>query len=231
MRLLALQAEVLELKADPKAPPRILFNYMSTEQDRKDSMPVVVINDEMVKNLEACGLLVERSHHEVGTAGQAEINYRFDTLLSSADKVMLFKYVIKNVAWANGKTVTFMPKPLFGDNGSGMHAHQSLWKEGAPLFYDEAGYGGLSDTARYYIGGLLHHAPSPVDFLNHAARIARFLNHTARLFSSYRRFSGRRARAAPLHPAADQGPGGLGAASPNRAVVQPLNRKNPDKAD
>ena len=74
---------------------------------------------------------------------------------------MLFKYIIKNTAWDAGKTVTFMPKPLFGDNGSGMHAHQSLWKDGKPLFYDEAGYGGLSDMARYYIGGLLHHAPSP----------------------------------------------------------------------
>ena len=99
-------------------------------------------------------------------AGQAEINYRFDTLLKSADKVMLFKYVVKNVAWQHGKTVTFMPKPLFGDNGSGMHCHQSLWKDGEPLFYDEAGYGGLSDMARWYIGGLLHHAPSLLAFTN-----------------------------------------------------------------
>ena len=101
------------------------------------------------------GLQVERSHHEVGTAGQAEINYRFDTLAKSADKVMLFKYVVKSVAHAHGKTATFMPKPLFGDNGSGMHCHQSLWKDGEPLFFDEAGYGGLSDMARWYIGGLL----------------------------------------------------------------------------
>ena len=72
----------------------------------------------------------------------------------------MFKYIIKNVAWRNGKTATFMPKPLFGDNGSGMHCHQSLWKDGEPLFYDEIGYAGLSDIARYYIGGLLHHAPS-----------------------------------------------------------------------
>ena len=79
---------------------------------------------------------------------------------------MLFKYIIKNVAWAAGKTATFMPKPLFGDNGSGMHCHQSLWKDGAPLFYDELGYAGLSDMARYYIGGLLKHAPSLLAFTN-----------------------------------------------------------------
>ena len=97
-------------------------------------------------------------HHEVGTAGQAEIDIRFDSLLRQADKLMLFKYVVKNVAWAHGKTATFMPKPVFGDNGSGMHVHQSLWKGGEPLFYDEKGYAGLSDMARWYIGGLLHHA-------------------------------------------------------------------------
>ena len=79
---------------------------------------------------------------------------------------MLFKYIIKNTAWQAGKTVTFMPKPLFGDNGSGMHAHQSLWKDGKPLFHDESGYAGLSDTARHYIGGLLHHAPSLLAFTN-----------------------------------------------------------------
>lgn len=124
------------------------------------------LRDQMSIELDKLGLQVERAHHEVGTAGQAEINYRFDTLLSSADKVMLFKYVVKNVAWAAGKTVTFMPKPLFGDNGSGMHCHQSLWKGGDPLFYDERGYGGLSDVARWYIGGLLHHAPSLLAFTN-----------------------------------------------------------------
>jgi glutamine synthetase len=124
------------------------------------------LRDQMSKALNALGLHVERAHHEVGTAGQAEINFRFDTLRQTADKLMLFKYVVKNVAWANGKTVTFMPKPLFGDNGSGMHCHQSLWKDGAPLFYDELGYGGLSDTARWYIGGLLHHAPSLLAFTN-----------------------------------------------------------------
>ena len=122
------------------------------------------LRDDMVANLGAVGIEVERAHHEVGTAGQAEINYRFDSLLHAADKLMLYKYVIKNTAWAAGKTATFMPKPLFGDNGSGMHCHQSLWKAGEPLFYDELGYAGLSDTARWYIGGLLAHAPSLLAF-------------------------------------------------------------------
>jgi glutamine synthetase len=124
------------------------------------------LRDEMVQALKSVGLQVERAHHEVGTAGQAEINYRFNTLLHAADDLMLFKYIIKNVALRNGKTATFMPKPLFGDNGSGMHTHQSLWKDGSPLFYDEIGYAGLSDTARYYIGGLLKHAPSLLAFTN-----------------------------------------------------------------
>ena len=124
------------------------------------------LRDQMTLALNRVGLEVERAHHEVGTAGQAEINYRFDTLLHAGDKLMLFKYIVKNVAWAAGKTATFMPKPLFGDNGSGMHCHQSLWKDGSPLFYDELGYAGLSDTARYYIGGLLRHAPSLLAFTN-----------------------------------------------------------------
>ena len=126
----------------------------------------VDLRNEMVSALDSLGLQVERAHHEVGTAGQAEINYRFDSLGRSADKVQLFKYVIKNVAHRNGKTATFMPKPLFGDNGSGMHVHQSLWKDGEPLFFDEKGYGGLSDIARWYIGGLLKHAPSLLAFTN-----------------------------------------------------------------
>jgi glutamine synthetase len=124
------------------------------------------LRDKMVSTLTSVGLEIERAHHEVGTAGQAEINYKFDTLLAAADQVMLFKYVIKNVAWQNNKTVTFMPKPLYGDNGSGMHCHQSLWKEGDPLFYDEIGYAGLSEMARHYVGGLLHHAPSLLAFTN-----------------------------------------------------------------
>jgi len=121
---------------------------------------------EITKELEISGLVVERQHHEVGTAGQAEINFQFDELLRCADNLMKFKYIVKNVAWKNGKTATFMPKPIFGDNGSGMHCHQSVWAEGEPLFYDESGYGGLSDTARYYIGGLLSHAPSLLAFTN-----------------------------------------------------------------
>ncbi|HJR37389.1 MAG TPA: type I glutamate--ammonia ligase [Nocardioidaceae bacterium] len=121
---------------------------------------------EISTELETAGLIVERQHHEVGTAGQAEINWRFDELLTSADAVMKFKYIVKNVAWRNGKTATFMPKPIFGDNGSGMHVHSSIWNDGEPLFYDEGGYAGLSDMARYYIGGLLKHAPSLLAFTN-----------------------------------------------------------------
>ncbi|MBW5484130.1 type I glutamate--ammonia ligase [Streptomyces bambusae] len=121
---------------------------------------------EISLELDRQGLQVERQHHEVGTGGQAEINYKFNTLLAAADDLMLFKYIVKNVAWRNGKTATFMPKPIFGDNGSGMHVHQSLWQGGEPLFYDEAGYAGLSDTARYYIGGILKHAPSLLAFTN-----------------------------------------------------------------
>ena len=120
----------------------------------------------MVQALLAVDIRVEKAHHEVGTGGQAEINYVFSPLLLAGDQMMLFKYIVKNVAWAAGKTVTFMPKPLFGDNGSGMHCHQSLWKDGAPLFHDERGYGGLSDLARWYVGGLLHHAPSLLAFTN-----------------------------------------------------------------
>jgi glutamine synthetase len=121
---------------------------------------------DMVTHLVDAGFSVEKLHHEVGTAGQAEINYKFATLLHAGDQLQLYKYILKNTAWANGKSVTFMPKPLFGDNGSGMHTHQSLWTNGEPLFYDETGYGGLSDTARWYVGGLLHHAPSLLAFTN-----------------------------------------------------------------
>ncbi len=118
------------------------------------------LRSEMVKQLEAVGIEIEVQHHEVGTAGQAEIDMRFDDMTTMADKLMLYKYVVKNVAWQRGKSVTFMPKPLFQDNGSGMHVHQSLWKGGEPLFFDEKGYGGISDLCRWYIGGLLKHAPA-----------------------------------------------------------------------
>jgi glutamine synthetase len=124
------------------------------------------LRSEMTTVLQDLGIEIEAAHHEVGTAGQAEIDFKFDSLLHAADKLLLYKYVVKNVAWRNGKSVTFMPKPLAGDNGSGMHCHQSLWKDGAPLFYDEVGYAGLSDMARFYIGGLLAHAPSLLAFTN-----------------------------------------------------------------
>lgn len=109
------------------------------------------------------GIDVECHHHEVATAGQCEIDFRFSNLLHTADNVMLFKNIVKNTAVMHGKTATFMPKPLYGDNGSGMHCHQSLWKEGNPLFAGEE-YAGLSEMAKFYIGGLLKHAPALVAF-------------------------------------------------------------------
>ncbi|PYJ06857.1 MAG: type I glutamate--ammonia ligase [Verrucomicrobia bacterium] len=115
------------------------------------------IRSEMCLTMEQLGVRIERQHHEVATAGQAEIDYRFDSLVRAADSMMVYKYVIKNVARRHGKTVTFMPKPLFGDNGSGMHTHQSLWKKGKPLFAGND-YAGLSPMALNYIGGLLKHA-------------------------------------------------------------------------
>jgi glutamine synthetase len=122
------------------------------------------IRAEMALELKAWGIDVEMQHHEVATAGQAEIDMRFATLLKTADNLMVYKYVMKNVAVRHGKTVTFMPKPLFGDNGSGMHVHQSLWKEGKPLFYDAKGYAECSQTMLYYIGGLLTHIDSLMAF-------------------------------------------------------------------
>lgn len=118
------------------------------------------LRSEMVLTLRELGIPVEVHHHEVGTAGQGEIDMGFAPLLEMADRLMLYKYVIKQVGRVNGKTITFMPKPIFQDNGSGMHVHQSLWKDGEPLFWDELGYAQLSDLARWYIGGLLEHAPS-----------------------------------------------------------------------
>jgi len=118
------------------------------------------LRTEMVLQLEEAGIRVEAQHHEVGGPGQAEIDIRFNTLLKTADNLLLYKYIVKNTARKHGKTVTFMPKPVFGDNGSGMHVHQSLWSAEEPLFYDCGGYSGLSQMARYYIGGLLTHAPA-----------------------------------------------------------------------
>jgi glutamine synthetase len=119
-----------------------------TQQDLRTEMCLV---------MESLGIKVERQHHEVATAGQAEIDFRFDTLVKTADTMMLYKYIIKNVARKHGKTVTFMPKPLYGDNGSGMHTHVSLWKKGKPLFAGNQ-YAGLSEMALHFIGGILKHA-------------------------------------------------------------------------
>lgn len=115
------------------------------------------LRSEMVQAMRRAGLVVECHHHEVATGGQAEIDLRYDTLLRSADNLMKYKYIVRNVAYQYGKTVTFMPKPIFGDNGSGMHTHQSLWKNGQPLFAGD-GYAGLSQIALWYAGGLLAHA-------------------------------------------------------------------------
>jgi len=122
------------------------------------------IRSEMILTMVAAGIPIEVHHHEVATAGQCEIDMRFDTLRTMADKVMMYKYIVKNVARRNGKVATFMPKPLFGDNGSGMHCHQSLWKGGEPLFFDEAGYAKISQMCKFYIGGLLKHARSLMAF-------------------------------------------------------------------
>src|SRR5450432_2862970 len=115
------------------------------------------LRSEMVQTMMKCGLEIECHHHEVSTGGQCEIDQHFNTLMKSADNMMLYKYVVRNVANQYGKTVTFMPKPIFGDNGSGMHCHQSLWKDGEALFAGD-GYAGLSRMALHYIGGLLKHA-------------------------------------------------------------------------
>jgi glutamine synthetase len=122
------------------------------------------LRTEMVLTLERLGIPCEFHHHEVASGGQCEIDLRFQTLTRMADQVMAYKYVVKNVARRHGKTATFMPKPIFGDNGSGMHCHQSLWKEGTPLMADKSGYAGLSQLARSYIGGLLAHAPALLAF-------------------------------------------------------------------
>jgi glutamine synthetase len=116
------------------------------------------VRSQIVLTLEEVGIPVEVHHHEVATAGQAEIDMRFDTLTLMADNMMIYKYTVKNIARQNGLTATFMPKPLFEDNGSGMHVHQSLWKDDKNVFFDEAGYAQISETAKYYIGGLLKHS-------------------------------------------------------------------------
>ncbi|MEE2637844.1 MAG: type I glutamate--ammonia ligase [Acidobacteriota bacterium] len=124
------------------------------------------LRTEMMLELEKVGVDIEVHHHEVGTAGQTEIDMRFDSLLSMGDKLMKYKYVVKNVGRQHNKTVTLMPKPIFQDNGSGMHVHQSLWLNGKNTFFDAGADEGLSETAKYYIGGILKHAPALLAFCN-----------------------------------------------------------------
>ncbi len=121
------------------------------------------LRSEIALNLEAVGISPECHHHEVASGGQCEIDFRFASMLTTADNLMLFKYIVRNTALQYGKSVTFMPKPLYGDNGSGMHCHQSLWKDGQPLFGGDQ-YADLSEMALYYIGGLLKHAPAVIAF-------------------------------------------------------------------
>ena len=118
----------------------------------------------IVDALASVGIETEVHHHEVGTGGQGEIAMRFGDLVQQADRSQIYKYFVRNIARKFGKVATFMPKPLFGDNGTGMHVHQSLWKDGTPLFYDSSGYASLSQLARHYIGGLLKHAPAVLAF-------------------------------------------------------------------
>ncbi|MBI2072409.1 MAG: type I glutamate--ammonia ligase [Gemmatimonadetes bacterium] len=122
------------------------------------------LRSKIVLAMEAAGIDVEVHHHEVGTAGQTEIDMRFNTLVRMADQTMMYKYIVKNVCDLHGYTATFMPKPLFGDNGSGMHVHQSLWKGDQNLFFSKDGYGMISEAARHYIGGLIQHAPALLAF-------------------------------------------------------------------
>jgi len=124
------------------------------------------IRSEMLLLMGELGIPTEKHHHEVAGAGQHELGMKFDSLINSADNVMTYKYVVRKVAKKYGKTATFMPKPVFNDNGTGMHVHQSLWKSGQPLFFGEGAYANLSQTARWYIGGILKHAPSFLAFTN-----------------------------------------------------------------
>lgn len=121
------------------------------------------IRSEMVIEMQKFGMVIEKQHHEVATAGQGEIDIVYDTLTKTADNIMIYKYLVKNVAARHGKTATFMPKPLFGDNGTGMHTHQSIWRDGENIFWGD-GYAHMSDTMKYYIGGLLKHAPALLAF-------------------------------------------------------------------
>ena len=122
------------------------------------------LRSKIILTMIKAGITVEVHHHEVATAGQCEIDMKFGTLVDMGDKSLMYKYIVKNMARKFGMTATFMPKPLFGDNGSGMHTHQSLWKDSKNIFYDNKGYAGISQTAKYYIGGLLKHAPAILAF-------------------------------------------------------------------
>ena len=124
------------------------------------------LRSKIVMSLEDAGVEMEIHHHEVATAGQVELGMRFNTLTRMADQLLIYKYIAKNVCHQNGKTATFMPKPVFGDNGSGMHVHSSIWKGSKNVFFDASGYAQLSDTAKYYIGGLLKHAPALLAMTN-----------------------------------------------------------------
>jgi glutamine synthetase len=146
--------EELEPNLGAQIPPKMGYFPVPPTDTMQD------VRSKIVLALEGVGVTVEVHHHEVGTAGQGEIDLRFGTLTRMADSLMIYKYMVKNVARQNGLTATFMPKPVFEDNGSGMHTHQSLWKNGESVMFDEAGYAQLSDIARYYIGGLLKHAPA-----------------------------------------------------------------------
>ena len=124
------------------------------------------MRSEMLLLMGELGIPIEKHHHEVAGAGQHELGMKFAPLINAADNVMIYKYVVRNVAKKYGKSATFMPKPVFNDNGTGMHVHQSLWKGGQPLFYGEGTYANLSQTAKWYIGGILRHAPSFLAFTN-----------------------------------------------------------------
>jgi len=140
--------------------PRVKEGYFPVPPTDK----LMDLRSEMTLRLKEAGVEVEVHHHEVGAPGQTEIDLRFATLVRMADRLQTYKYIVKNVCAAQGKVATFMPKPVFGDNGSGMHVHQSLWRDGSNLFWDEGGYAQLSEIARWYIGGLIAHAPALLAF-------------------------------------------------------------------
>ena len=147
---------------NPGRRPRPKGGYVPTPPT--DSL--VEVRNDMVRHLLGAGIEVDLHHHEVASGGQCEIGLSFCEFTEMCDRMMLHKYIVKNVAQKHGLTATFMPKPIFGDNGSGMHCHQSLWKNGETLMYDENGYAQLSETARHYIGGILKHAPAILAFTN-----------------------------------------------------------------